>query len=331
MADFNQIIGHEQIIEHLKNAISMQKVSHAYLIEGAEKSGKKLLADAFAKTLQCEEGGTQSCGRCHSCIQAESHSQPDIIYVRHEKTNTISVDDIREQVNADIVIKPYSSRYKIYVIDEAHKMNTQAQNALLKTIEEPPHYAVILLLTTNAQALLPTIQSRCVTLSLRPVADEVIRQHLIAQYGLSSYDAQLCTAFAQGSVGKAQMLAASENFATIKEEAIQLIKRLSDIDAYEMAEAVRHINEYEMSVEEYLDILLIWYRDVLMFKACQDINQLIFQDEAMEIKRQAEKGSYAGINEIITSIEKAKIRLRANVNYELTMELLLLTIKENQR
>ena len=118
----------------------------------------------------------EPCMECHSCKQAMTKNQPDIIYVRHEKPNTISVDDIRTQVNNDIVIKPYSSRYKIYIIDEAEKMNEQAQNALLKTIEEPPAYAILILLTTNAAAFLPTILSRCVTLNIKAVPDEKIRE-----------------------------------------------------------------------------------------------------------------------------------------------------------
>ena len=150
MAGFKDIIGHEQIIEHLQNAIGMDKVSHAYIINGPDKSGKMMLAEAFAMALQCEKHGKEACMECHSCRQALGHNQPDIIYVNHDKPNTISVDDIRTQVNNDIDVKPYSSEHKIYIIDEAEKMNQQAQNALLKTIEEPPAYAVIMLLTTNA-------------------------------------------------------------------------------------------------------------------------------------------------------------------------------------
>ena len=175
MAGFKDIIGHEQIIEHLQNAITMDKVSHAYIINGPDKSGKMMLAEAFAAALQCERGGNEPCMECHSCKQAAGRNQPDILYVRHEKPNTISVDDIRTQLNNDIVIKPYSSKYKIYIVDEAEKMNVQAQNALLKTIEEPPAYAIILLLTTNADLFLPTILSRCVTLNIKAVPDEKIK------------------------------------------------------------------------------------------------------------------------------------------------------------
>ena len=127
MAGFRDIIGHEQVIAHLQNAITMDKISHAYIINGPDKSGKKMLAEAFAMALQCENGGNEGCMECRSCKQAMNHNQPDIIYVSHEKPNTISVDDIRSQVNNDIVIKPYSSKYKIYIIDEAEKMNAQAE------------------------------------------------------------------------------------------------------------------------------------------------------------------------------------------------------------
>ena len=175
MAGFRDIIGHNQIIEHLKNAIRMEKISHAYILNGENNSGKMMLAEAFAMALQCEAGGDEPCMECRSCRQAKEHNQPDIIYVTHEKPNIISVDDIRHQLNNDIVIKPYSSKYKIYIVDEAEKMNTQAQNALLKTIEEPPAYGIILLLTTNADSFLPTILSRCITMNLKTVQEELIK------------------------------------------------------------------------------------------------------------------------------------------------------------
>ena len=223
MAKFRDIIGHEQIIEHLQNAIIMGKTSHAYILNGPDKSGKRMLADAFAMALQCENGRNEGCGECHSCKQAVNHNQPDIIYVSHEKPNTISVDDIRYKVNNDIGIKPYSSPYKIYIIDEAEKMNVQAQNALLKTIEEPPAYAVILLLTTNAEMFLPTILSRCVTLHIKAVPDEKIKKYLMKKYEIPDYQAEVCVAFAQGNVGKAIQLATSSDFNELKASVLQLM------------------------------------------------------------------------------------------------------------
>ena len=236
MAGFSDIIGHEQIIGHLKNAIALDKVSHAYIFNGPKLSGKMMLAEAFAMALQCEGEGTRPCLLCRSCKQAVDHNQPDIIYVSHEKPNTIGVDDIRTQINNDIVIKPYSSRYKVYIVDEAEKMNQQAQNALLKTIEEPPAYAVILLLTTNADSFLPTILSRCITLNLKVVKEDVIKSYLMKTYHIPDYQADVCAAFSQGNVGKAIQLASSEEFGELKASVLQLMKRLEDIDLYELAE-----------------------------------------------------------------------------------------------
>lgn len=329
MAGFKDVIGHEQIIEHLKNAITMDKVSHAYIINGPEKSGKMMLAEAFAAALQCEKGGAEPCLECYSCKQAVGRNQPDILYVRHEKPNTISVDDIRTQLNNDIVIKPYSSKYKVYIVDEAQKMNVQAQNALLKTIEEPPAYAIIILLTTNADSFLPTILSRCVTLNIKAVADEVIKKFLMKEYQIPDYQAEVCVAFAQGNVGKAIALASSEDFNGLKDAAIQLIKRLDDIELYEMTEAVKQISEYKLEINDYFDLMMIWYRDVLYYKATKDVNKLIFKDEVYDIKRQAEQSSYNGIETILEALQKAQVRLNANVNFDLVIELLLLTIKEN--
>jgi len=329
MAGFSEILGHEQIIEHLQNAIQMKKVSHAYILDGEEGAGKMMLARAFAQTLQCERGGTEPCGECHSCKQALSGNQPDIITVGHEKPASIGVEDIRGQLCGDIQIKPYSSPYKIYIVDEAEKMTVQAQNALLKTIEEPPAYGVILLLTTNADAFLPTILSRCVTLKLRPVKSEVIRAYLMEKYQIPDYQADVCTAFARGNVGKAQRLAQSEQFAELKDHLIHLLRHLRDMEIYELTEAVRSASEYKAEIGDYLDLMALWFRDVLLFKATRQIDGLVFAEEIGDISAQAQKSSYEGLERILKALEKAKVRLKANVNFELTMELLMLTIKEN--
>lgn len=329
MAGFQNILGHEQIIEHLQNAIKTDKVSHAYILDGPDMSGKKMIADAFSMTLECEKKGAEPCMECHSCKQALGKNQPDIIYLQHEKPNTISVDDIRSQINNDIGVKPYSSPYKVYIVDEAEKMNVQAQNALLKTIEEPPAYAVILLLTNNAEIFLPTILSRCVRLSLKAVPDEKIKAYLMENYEVPDYKADVCVAFAQGNVGKAIELAESEDFNEIKNSALQLIKRLDDIELYEMTEAVKQISNYKLQINDYFDLIMIWYRDVLLYKATADVNKLIFKEEVYEIKKEASRSSYGGIENILEALEKAKIRLNANVNFDLVIELLLLTIKEN--
>ena len=329
MAEFKNVIGQEQIKEHLQGAIASGKVSHAYIFNGERSSGKEFIAKIFAMTLQCEKQGTNPCQECHSCKQALSNNQPDIIRVSHEKPNTISVDDIRVQINNDVAIKPYSSPYKVYIVNDAEKMTVQAQNAILKTLEEPPEYAVIILLTTNVNSLLPTILSRCVVLNMKPVPDELVRKYLMEEMQVPDYKAEVCVAFARGNIGKAKSLASSEDFENVKNEALSLLKYVQDMEIHEIVAAIKKIGDYKLEISDYLDIMAIWYRDVLLFKATNDVNHLVFREEIQTLRRVAQRSSYEGIETIIEALEKAKNRLSANVNFDLTMELLLLTMKEN--
>lgn len=329
MARFSDIIGQDMIKEHLQGALSTGKTSHAYIIHGEKSSGKEFIANLFAMALQCEQQGTEPCGECAACKQALSKNHPDIIRVSHEKPNTIGVDDIRQQVNGDIVIKPYKGPKKIYIINEAEKMNVAAQNALLKTLEEPPEYGVIILLTTNVEAFLQTIVSRCIVLTMKPVRDSQIQEYLMKEYHIPDYKASVCAAFARGNVGKARMLATSEDFDNIKDEAITLLKYIDEMEIHEITKAIKKMGEYKLEINDYLDILAIWYRDALLFKATKDANHLIFKDEIQYIKKTVARSTYEGIENIIKALDNAKRRLSANVNFDLTMELLLLTIKEN--
>lgn len=330
MRRFADIVGQEQLREHLENAVRMGKVSHAYIINGERNAGKEFIAKTFAMAVQCENRqDAEPCGECHSCKQALSGNHPDIIFITHEKPGTIGVDDIRRQINGDVAIKPYSGLKKIYIVSEGEKMTVQAQNALLKTLEEPPEYAVILILTDNVNTLLPTILSRCVVLNMKPVRDAQIKEYLMENMGIPDYKADICVAFARGNVGKARLLANSEEFDKVKEEAITLLKYIGEMELHEIVAAIKKINEYKFDVNDYMDILSIWYRDVLLFKATHDVNHLIFREEIQSIRKVADKSTYEGIERIIDALEKSKQRLNANVNFELTMELLLLTIKEN--
>ena len=329
MGSFKDVVGHKDILKYISSAVENNRVSHAYILNGERGSGKKMLANLFAMTLLCETGDNEPCGKCHSCKQAESGNHPDIIRVTHEKPNSISVDDIRTQVNNTVDIKPYQGPYKVYIIPQADMMTPQAQNAILKTIEEPPSYAVFLLLTENAETLLPTINSRCVMLKLRNIKDTLIKKYLMENLEIPDYKADMCTAFAQGNMGRAILLANSDHFNEIREEAVQLLKHINEMELNEIVAAVKNISVYKLEITDYLDIIMIWYRDVLLYKATKEIDKVVFKDQLQSIKEQARKSSYEGIELILESLEKAKARLKANVNFDLVMELLFLTIKEN--
>lgn len=329
MAGFHEIIGHDDVVNHLQNAIQMGKVSHAYIFNGEVGAGKKMLASAFAMALQCEKHGTDPCMECDSCKRALSKNHPDIITITHEKPNSIGIEDIRIQLIDDVSIKPYTGPYKIYILNEAEKLTLQAQNALLKTIEEPPAYAVILLLTSNADSLLPTISSRCVTLNLRSVKESDVKEYLMEHMHLPDYQAQIDAAFAQGNIGKAKQIAESTEFAEMAERAFRLLRKSNELELYELVEMIKELTAEKQNIYDYLDLFTMWFRDVLLFKATKEVDGLIFKDQYNYIKERAKKSSYEGIENIIDAIGKARERLHSNVNFDLVMELLFMTIREN--
>ena len=358
MATFRDIVGQDQMKEHMQSAIASGKISHAYVINGEQFSGKEFIAKIFAMALQCEmrgkagspetagnpgtigkagiagesaKAGTAEipCQTCHSCKQALSDNHPDIIKVTHEKPNSISVDDVRVQISGDVGVKPYSGPYKVYIMNEAEKMTTQAQNALLKTLEEPPEYVVIMLLTTNVNSLLPTILSRCVVLNMKPVPDHLIRKYLMEELQITDYKAEVCVAFARGNVGKARQLAFSEGFEGMKSEALSILKYVHDMELQELVTAAARIKEQKLDRSDLIDVMTVWYRDVLLFKATNDMNHLVFREEGSTLRAVARRSSYEGIEAVLEALDKAKKRLDANVNPDLVMELLFLTMKEN--
>ena len=328
MSGYKDIVGNEQIIMHLKNAVKQNKVSQAYILSGDKGMGKKMIAGTFAMALQCEKGGEEPCMECKSCRQAMSMNHPDIRWINHEKPNVISVDEVRKQLVDDVQIKPYSSRYKVYIMDEAEKMNIQAQNAILKTIEEPPEYAVIILLSANIEVFLPTILSRCVRLDMRMLRRAKIREYLMKEKGIPVYQADVLAAFAGGNLGKAIKLASSEHFNELKEEVVRLLKYIGDMQIYEAVMAVKDCEKYKLEIEDFIDMMMVWYRDVLVFKVSRNKEEMTFKDQYKYIKEQASRISFNGVEEVLKAMDKAKVRVRANVNYDLALELMFLTLRD---
>ena len=328
MINVQGIVGHEDIIKHLDRAIINGKISHAYIFHGEDGSGKTTLARAFVKALQCQEKGSQACSNCVSCSQIDSNNHPDIIYVRHEKVS-IGVEDIRRQVNADIHVKPYKGPYKIYIIDEAEQLTEQAQNALLKTIEEPPGYALIILLATNIEVLLPTILSRSVVLNLKPIEEQKIKEFLMLNHNIPDYMAEMAAKFSGGNIGKAIKYALSGDFEKLKEDILHILKYMDEMELSEIISGIQTVSQNRTSLEDSIDLMMLWYRDLLMLKATNNLDLIIYKEEIETLRKQTKYISYEGTENIIKAMEKAKRRISFNVNADIAIELMLLTIKEN--
>ena len=334
MSSLDKVLGNQRIKDYFIKAVRMGRVSHSYMIEGEKGSGKKMLAKAFARILQCEGEGDLDCGACTSCSQVDHGNHQDVIHVVHEKPNTISVNDVREQIVNTADILPYKAPYKIYIIDEAEKMNDEAQNALLKTIEEPPAYVIIILLVTNRGALLETIQSRCVLLPAASVAREAIRTFLKGRSQeeenvLMEDDIDFAAGYAMGNVGKALEAVSSEEFGRHRKLALEILRNMKDQTPDHLAAFARTMVQDKMDIALMLDLFLVWYRDILILKAGAREERIVFRGEELVLEGQAALLSFLSLDRILKEIEKTRSRLHANVNAEAAI--LMLFIKMHQQ
>lgn len=331
MLDFSDVAGQDSVKEHLRTALRSGRISHAYMLIGEKGLGKQTLADAFAKMLFCEKDSLHPCGSCHACRQVEALTHPDLIHLRHEKPNSIGVDDVREQLAAEVAIRPFSGRKRVFVVPEAEKMTVQAQNALLKTIEEPPEYAVIFLLTKSEEALLETIRSRCVKLKLRPVAERELAAALLRRGDISRERVLLAARFARGIPGLAEQMAVSEEFQKRCEETLELLLHLPQANAVFVNEAAEKLQALYPELRELLEVLRMYYRDLLCAKQDHSGENLIFAGYETRLLRAAKELSFPAAGRILDEINRMEDRLRANVNPELALELLLQEIRQGGR
>lgn len=309
--DFAEIIGSETIIKSIKATISHNRLGCAYIFDGAAGSGKTLLALAFAKIILCEAGKLGvPCGQCVSCRTLEVGSHPDVIFVRPSK-KTMGVDDIREQVGNVASLMPYSGPRRVFVITKADSMTVAAQNALLKTLEGGPKYAVFLLLSQNSGAFLPTVLSRCVLYKIPSLAEEQVTDYLIAA-GVGAELAKTAAKHAGGSIGRAKAIAGDEGFLALHTAIIDLARTIEEKDISEIFEAAKALEAYKDRISEALDILRLYFRDALVALCRHD---------------SLENPAIKGFIKKIRAIEEGKRKLNQNCNFLLTIEVLLLEIR----
>ncbi|MDR1558527.1 MAG: DNA polymerase III subunit delta' [Clostridiales bacterium] len=324
MASFSEIIGMDSIIGSLRSSIQSGRVSHAYVFDGQAGMGKSTLAKALAKTLQCEAGGTDACGSCVSCRTFESGNHPDIFNVITDK-KSIGVDDIRDQVIKPMETRPYRYRYKIFIIGGADTMTMAAQNALLKTIEEPAPYGLFLLLSENYNAFLPTVISRCVVFRLKPLSEENVANYLTGK-DISEDQARFYSGFSQGNIGRALRLSSSQAFTEMRETVVSLTQALRRLDMPEIFARFHVLETYKEDIQELLDLLMLWYRDVIIMKETDNARFLIQPDKKNEIYAEAQATDLSCLYKKFDAIWQAKRNLKQNGNFQLTLEMMLLSL-----
>ncbi|HZX21792.1 MAG TPA: DNA polymerase III subunit delta', partial [Clostridia bacterium] len=265
---FEGIVGQYQVLEKLKRDLEGNQIVHAYLFEGEKGLGKKSIALKLASALVCHNNGERPCGKCNSCMKAGSGNHPDIKVI--ENDGVISIDEIRGLIS-EMQLKPNESKCKVCIICDADKMNMWAQNALLKTLEEPPSYATLILLTVNANSLFPTIVSRCQVIKLYPADLKTIEHYLIKNKGVEKERAHMLAVFSRGVVGRAVELLDNPNFYYRREEVIKICNRLFTSDFLGILEQIKFFEEQRPYIEEILDLMISWYRDLFIYNETKNM------------------------------------------------------------
>lgn len=325
MYTFEEIRGNTPLVEQLRRSATSGRSSHAYLFLGGAGAGKRLIANTFAKALQCE-GEKRPCDSCKSCHAFNHGNHPDVIYFQPLKNGkTYTIEDVREQLLETVDLKPFQYEKKIYIIEKADTLNIQSQNALLKTLEEPPAHAVFLLLAERAEAFLPTILSRVVVMKIRPLSAETIADYLM-QAGHLAEESHILSAYAQGRIGQALELVEDEGFREMRQDILgklEVLPSMSEGDAYLLA---KDLEGYKNDLR-FLDIMELWYRDLLTAKSLREEGYLIQRDKKDAIFRAAKEPA-ALLAKKAAAVRTARMRLAQNANFRLTMEVMLMDLKE---
>jgi DNA polymerase III subunit delta' len=317
------VVGQEYAIQTFNNALDKDKISHAYIISGPDGVGKSNFALSMAAAILCK-GEKRPCNKCSSCTKIEHKNHPDL-RILENKGKTIGVDDIRNLID-EIYTKPYEGDKKIAIIKEAHSITLYGQNAILKTLEEPPGHTVIIMLTENINAILETIKSRCQIISLGRVSIDKIKNFL-KDRGIEDDKAGLAAEFSDGIVGNA-LKALDEKFLNLKKEVIERAQRIVRSDAMEAFELVDFFIKNKNDIDEILDILTIWFRDIMLLKLVKNEKLIINKDCHEMLVEESHLLSYNKLDKIISIINDTKEKLRQYSNFQLTMEVMILKIQE---
>ena len=290
---FDNILGNEKNKKILEKSIELNKISHSYIFWGIDGVGKKAIGKQFAKTILCLQNHNNEC-KCKSCIEFDSNNNPDFKLIESNE-GKIKIEQIRE-MQRKIAEKPIISNKKVYIIDNADTMTTEAQNCLLKTLEEPPEYITIILICSNEDNLLSTIKSRCTRIYFEPIKEKELKKYLELKFPNQPISENI-TSLAQGSIGKAIKLNERKDIYENIEKILLNMQNKDLIEIVKTAEEIYKSKEEINSILEYINVLLL------------------------KLSRQNIK--YIKCIEII---EETKKRLKANSNYDMCVDYMIFSM-----
>ncbi len=319
---FKDIVGQERAIKILTKSLKENRVSSSYIFIGSEGTGKKFTAIEFIKAVNCLNlnKNMEACNNCHSCNGINKQCCPDLKIVKTTK-GSIKIGQIRE-IRKEIELKPFRSKKKVYIIDQAEKMTLEASNCLLKTIEEPPYYAIIILICSKIDPILPTIVSRCQIINFGLLTSFKIKELLLNKLNnLENDKAEIISKLAQGSIGKAFKLSVDKEYFIRREKMLDYLSTIitgkygDDI----FAKVEKIMSEIDR-IEEILEMIKLWYRDILIIKNTRNQNYIINCDKLEILGKKSQIYSQKMLIDILDYLDQVEEYLTKNVNKRLVLE-----------
>ena len=326
---FDAIIGHDRPKQILQAALKKERLAHAYLFFGDNGIGKLLTAKMLAQAVNCEEpvkSGADACGQCWACKQIENAVHPDVFYIAPDGTQ-IKIAQIREMQDY-LVYRALIGRYKVYIVDDADRMNIPTANCLLKVLEEPPDHSLILLISSRPRHLLPTIRSRCQGLRFASLSLQEVQEAVERQQQRSAEEAKLVAGFSQGRLG----VAFETDPVGVREERDCIVNTVG-IDSLMQGGILQAFNASEAlakgeSLDTALTWLAHWLRDILILKISNKPERLMNHDRLADLARAGERCTAEAIIGLLEGIETMRQGRQRNLNSRLQMEVLLLKIHD---
>jgi len=307
---FDDVIGHERALSIVRVHLENNRFSGAYLFSGPEGIGKRMVAKIAAAQLNCTKEENRPCGCCSGCLKTQKEKHPDLHIIARGRSQ-IKIEDIRD-ILKQANFRPYEGKVKVFIIDNAHKLNIEAANSLLKVLEEPPADVLIILITHKPQNIIKTVLSRCKVIKFTPMVRAQLENVLIKNYALDKTSAHFLAYYAEGRLGLALRL----------KDAPLLQEKNKIFDSFVLSSKPLDHNIMGQSKEQLqvcLNILASWFRDIYLLKAGLNDQEVIHSDRHSDLLKSARRYSYKQLDEIIWAISESVVYLERNVNSKLLL------------
>jgi len=307
---FNDVLGHVKTLEIIQSYLEKSRFSGAFIFSGPEGIGKRMVAKLIAGQLNCTGETDRPCGSCSGCLKIQKEEHPDLHVIQNGQSQ-IKIEDIRgilRQAN----LRPYEGRSKVFIIDNAHKLNSEAANSLLKVLEEPPKDVLIILVTHKPQNIIKTVLSRCKQIKFSPLIRAQLETVLINNYALDKASAHFLAFYAEGRLGLALRL-----------KDTRLLQEKNKIfDSFILSSKPLDRNLLGQNKEQLqvcFNILASWFRDIYLLKAGLPDQEIIHADRQSDLRKLMPRFSFKQLDEIMAALSDSALYLEKNINSKLLL------------